>query len=94
MTKTELVNRIAEEAQITKKAAAAALNAFVTSVHDSLKTKDGEIRVSDLGTFKVVARKARTGVDPRTRAEIRIPAMTVPRFSASKALKEAVKKAK
>jgi DNA-binding protein HU-beta len=94
MTKAELVNRIAEEAQITKKAASAALNAFVASIHDSLKTKDGEIRVADLGTFRVVDRKPRSGVDPRTRKEIKIPAMTVPRFSASKALKEAVKKAK
>jgi len=94
MTKAELVNAMAEQANITKKAAVAALNAFIGAVHESLKKKGGRIRVADLGTFAVSKRKARTGVNPQTRKKIKIPAMTVPRFSASKALKEAVKKAK
>ena len=94
MTKAELVNRMAEEAEITKRAAASALNAFITAVHDSLKKKTGRIRVADLGTFYVSKRKARTGVNPQTRKKIKIPAMTVPRFSASKALKDAAKKSR
>ena len=94
MTKAELVDHIAKEAEITKKAAAAALGAVLGAVQESLKKKDGSIRISDVGTFKVVQRKARTGVNPQTRKKIKIPATKVPRFSAAKALKELVKKAK
>ncbi len=94
MTKAELVNLMAKEAGITKKAAASALDALVGAVQKSLKKKDGKIRISDLGTFKVVKRKARTGVNPQTQKKIKIPAMKVPRFSASKALKDAAKKSK
>jgi len=94
MTKAELVNRMAEEANITKKAASAALNAFIETVHDALRKKTGRIRISDLGTYSVSKRKARTGVNPQTGKKIKIPAMTVPRFTASKALKEIAKKAK
>ena len=94
MTKSDLVSHIAKEAGITKKAAAAALDAFVGAVHASLKKKTGSIRVSGLGTFKVSQRKARAGVNPQTRKKIKIAATKVPRFSASKALRETVKKAK
>ncbi|MGO9120845.1 MAG: HU family DNA-binding protein [Desulfomonilaceae bacterium] len=94
MTKSELVNRMAEEAGVTKKSAGAALNALVGAIHDSLKKKDGKIRIAELGTFKVIKKKARTGVNPQTKQKIKIPAGKVPRFSASRALKEAVKKAK
>jgi len=92
MNKLELVNMVAKEAGITKKAAAAALEAVVGAVHDSLKKKDGKIRIADLGTFKVTQRKARTGVNPQTGKKIKIPAMKAPRFIASKALKVSVKK--
>lgn len=94
MTKAELVAHMAEEAAITKKAAALALDALVGAVHDSLKKKEGKIRIADLGTFKVVKKKARTGVNPQTRQKIKIPAAKVPRFTASRALREAAKKAK
>jgi DNA-binding protein HU-beta len=94
MTKAELVDRIAEKAGITKKAAAAALQAVVGAVQDALMKKDGTIRIADLGTFKVSQRKARTGVNPQTQKKIKIPAMKVPRFAAAKALREIVKKAK
>ncbi|MDQ7782040.1 MAG: HU family DNA-binding protein [Desulfomonilaceae bacterium] len=92
MTKAELVGMIAEEAGITKKAASAALEAIVTAIYSSLKKKDGTIRIADLGSFKVVRRKARTGVNPQTRKKIKIPAADVPRFAAAKALRDAVKK--
>lgn len=94
MTKAEVVKRMAEEAGITKKAAATALNALVAAVHETLKQKDGKIRISELGTFRVIKKKARTGVNPQTRQKIKIAAAKVPRFSAARALKEAVKKAK
>jgi DNA-binding protein HU-beta len=94
MTKAELVDGMAKEAGITKKAAAKALTAFVKAIHGSLKKKGGKIRVADLGTFLVVHRKARTGVNPQTRKKIKIPAGNVPRFRASKSLKQAVQKAK
>lgn len=94
MTKAELVAHMAEEAGITKKAAAQALNAIVSAVHESLRKKDGKIRIAELGTFRVIKKKARTGVNPQTRQKIKIPAAKVPRFSASRALRDAAKKAK
>ncbi|MDQ7784456.1 MAG: HU family DNA-binding protein [Desulfomonilaceae bacterium] len=94
MTKAELVAHMAEEAGVTKKAAAAALNAIVTAIHESLKKKDGKIRIADLGTFRVIKKKARMGVNPQTRQKIKIPAAKVPRFTASRALRDAAKKAK
>ncbi len=75
-------------------AADGALNAFVKSIHDSLKKKTGKIRIADLGTFVVSHRKARTGVNPQTRTKIKIPAVNAPRFRPSSALKKAVEKAK
>ena len=94
MNKADLVSHVAKQAGITKKSATIALDAIVGAVHDSLKTKGGSIRISDLGTFKVSQRKARAGVNPQTGQKIKIPATKVPRFSASKALKEAAKKSK
>ncbi len=94
MTKAELVKKIAKDAGITGKVADKALGAFVGAIHASLKKKDGKIRVADLGTFVVVHKKARTGVNPQTKKKIKIPAGNVPRFRASKALKQAVNKAK
>jgi DNA-binding protein HU-beta len=94
MTKAELVNWMAKEAGITKSAAAKALNTVVGAIHASLKKKGGKIRIADLGTFVVAHRKARNGVNPQTKKTIKIPAANIPRFRASKALKQAVHKAK
>ncbi len=94
MTKAELVNLMAKEAGIAKKAAGKALNSFVKAIQDSLKKKGGKIRVAELGTFVVAHRKARTGVNPQTKKKIKIPAGNAPRFKASKSLKEAVAKPK
>ena len=90
MTKGELVSHVAQNAQVTKKAAEMAVDAIIKAIHSSL-TKDGEIRIDQLGTFVVTERKARTGVNPRTGAKIQIPACKVPAFRAAKALKEAAK---
>lgn len=94
MTKSELISRMAEEAAITKKAATAAFDALIGSIHDALRKKDGKIRIADLGTFRVAKRKARTGVNPQTGQKIKIPASKVPRFTPSNALRETAKKAK
>jgi DNA-binding protein HU-beta len=91
MTKSELVAKIAREAGISNKAADKALNSFIGAIHDSLKGPERQIRIPDLGTFKVTKRSARTGVNPRTGEKLDIPASEVPGFSASKALKETVK---
>jgi DNA-binding protein HU-beta len=94
MTKAELISRMADEAGVTKKAATAAFNALVGSIHDALRKKDGKIRIADLGTFKVSKRKARTGVNPQTGQKLKIPATKVPRFTAANALREIARKAK
>ncbi len=90
MTKVELVAQIAQESGITKQKAKAALKSLIEAIGQVLK-KDGEIRVNSLGTFRVRKRKARTGVNPRTGAKIKIPATKAPAFRAAKALKDAVK---
>jgi len=91
MTKAELVAQIAQEAGISKKAAAIALDSVVESIHGVLK-KGERIRITDLGSFSVVTRQARKGVNPRTGKPIKIPATKAPKFTPAKALKEAVKK--
>jgi DNA-binding protein HU-beta len=91
MTRNELIERIAKDAGISKKSAAVALGALTGAIRDSLKQKEGRIRVRDLGTFKVVHRKARAGVDPRTRQPIQIPAGRVAKFVPSQALKGSVR---
>ncbi len=90
MTKSELVAKLAEEGKVTKKAAAGILDGLVKALHESLKAGE-KIRIDGLGTFVVVDRKARTGVNPQTQAKIKIPATKAPAFRAAKALKDAVK---
>ena len=90
MNKTELVDAIAESADLTKTQAKAALEATLSAISDSLKSGEA-VQLVGFGTFKVRPRAARTGRNPQTTAEIQIPATTVPAFSAGKALKDAVK---
>jgi DNA-binding protein HU-beta len=90
MTKAELVTKVAQDSNISKKSAQAAVTAVIKAVQDSLK-EEGKIRIDGLGTFLVSNRAARTGVNPRTRTKIDIPATKVPSFRAAKVLKEAVK---
>jgi DNA-binding protein HU-beta len=93
MKKSELVAAVAEEAGITKKSADAAVSAVVESVTKAL-VKGDKVQLVGFGTFEVRKRKARTGRNPRTNKEIKIPASKVPAFKAGKALKEAVNKHK
>ncbi len=91
MTKPELVTFIAQKAEITKKAATVVLETFVKTIQSSLTEPDGKIRVSDLGTFRVIKTRKRLGVNPQTGKKMTIPAMKLARFSPSKALVETVR---
>jgi len=89
VTKTELVNAIAEKSELSKSDSEKALKAFVDTVTEALKGGD-KIALVGFGTFSVGERAARVGKNPQTGAEIKIPAAKVPKFKAGKALKDAV----
>ena len=89
MNKSTLIEHIQSQAGITKAQATAALQAFETSVIDTL-ANGGEVTLIGFGTFKVTDRAARTGRNPKTGEELQISASKVPTFKAGKALKEAV----
>jgi DNA-binding protein HU-beta len=90
MTKAELVEKIAKEADISKVAAATALNSFMDGVVKTLKKKDGKVTLVGFGTFTKVRRKARTGRNPQSGAPIKIKARNVVKFKPGKLLKDAV----
>jgi DNA-binding protein HU-beta len=89
VTKGELVNQIASEAEIPKAAAEKALKAVTDGVTGALKNGD-KVSLVGFGTFDISKRAARKGRNPQTGAEIQIKASNVPRFKAGKALKDAV----
>lgn len=89
MNKSELVDHIAAQAEITKAAAARALDALIDGVKATLK-KGGSVTLVGFGTFAVGKRTARTGRNPRTGVEIKIKAAKVPKFRAGKGLKDAL----
>ena len=90
MTKAELVEKMAGDADISKAAAGKALDSLIDAVVKTVK-KGNKVALVGFGTFSVSKRKARTGRNPQTRATIKIAARKVPKFSAGKAFKEAVK---
>ena len=90
MTKAELISELATKSDITKKVAETMLKTLIEAVHRTLK-ETGEIRIDGLGSFKVMERKARIGVNPQTGAKMEIPTTKAPAFRAAKSLKEAVK---
>ncbi len=89
MNKTELVAAMAEKAELSKKDSEKALKAFIDVVSEELQ-KGEKIQLVGFGTFEVSERAARTGKNPQTGAEIKIPASKAPKFKAGKALKDAV----
>ncbi|MBL4828958.1 nucleoid-associated protein HU-alpha [Aliivibrio kagoshimensis] len=89
MNKTQLIDVIAEKADLSKAQAKAALEATIGSVTDALKEGD-QVQLIGFGTFKVNHRAARLGRNPKTGAEIQISAANVPAFTSGKALKDAV----
>jgi DNA-binding protein HU-beta len=89
VNKSELIDAIAESADLSKASATRALDAVVDTIVESLKSGDPVVLVG-FGTFAVKDRAARTGRNPQTGAEIQIAAAKVPGFKAGKALKDAV----
>lgn len=89
MSKKELVDAIAEKAELSKKDATKALDAFVEVITETLKSGDS-VRLIGFGTFGTAKRKARTGMNPRTGEKIKIKASVAPTFKAGKNLKAAL----
>lgn len=90
MTKSDLIEVMADGADISKAAAARALDSMVTGITKTLK-KNGKVTLVGFGTFSVSKRKARKGRNPRTGETIKIPAAKLPKFSAGKAFKQGIK---
>ena len=89
MNKTELVAAMAEQTNLSKKDAEAALKAFIDVVSEELK-KGEKIQLVGFGTFEVSERAERTGRNPQTGKEMVIPASKAPKFKAGKALKDMI----
>ena len=89
MNKNELVNAVADAADLSRKDADAAVTAMVDAITAALQEGD-KVQLVGFGSFEVKRRGARTGRNPRTKEEIEIPAAIVPLFKPGKILKEAV----
>lgn len=89
MNKSDLIEHIASQADISKAAAARALDAVTGAVQSTLK-KGETVALVGFGTFSMVKRPARTGRNPRTGEAVKIKARKAPKFVAGKALKDAL----
>ena len=89
MNKNELIARVADRTNMSKAAAAEAVEATFSEIEAALKG-GGEVRIVGFGNFVVAHRKASTGRNPRTGESINIPASSTPKFRPGKALKDAV----
>ena len=79
MNKTDLVNEVAAKAQINKGTAKAALDAVLESIEQAL-ANDDKVQLIGFGTFSIVEKPARTGINPRTNEQLEIPARKVVKF--------------
>ena len=91
MNKAELINAVAEAADVSKKDAEAVITAALDTITAALKDGD-KVQLVGFGSFEVKKRAARIGRNPKTKESIEIPASVVPVFKAGKALKDAVAK--
>jgi DNA-binding protein HU-beta len=89
LNKSDLIEQIAQAAEISKSAAERAVDALVVAVKTSLR-KDEMVTLVGFGTFYAGKRTARVGRNPRTGAEVQIAAARLPKFRAGKALKDAI----
>lgn len=89
MNKAELIDAVADSADLSKASAGRALDAAIEAITKALKIGD-TVTLVGFGTFSVRKRAARTGRNPRTGEEIKIKASKVPGFKAGKALKDAI----
>lgn len=87
MNKAELINAVAEKADVSKKDAEAVISATLETITAALKEGD-KVQLVGFGSFEVKKRAARMGRNPKTKEAIEIPATTIPVFKAGKALKE------
>jgi len=90
MTKADLIEKMAKDAAIAKAAAGKALDSLIDGIKKTLK-KGNKVALVGFGTFSISKRKARKGRNPRTGEAITIKAAKVPKFSAGKGFKDAVK---
>jgi DNA-binding protein HU-beta len=90
VTKSELVDQVADRSGLTKSDTARAIDAVLETVEDALR-RGSDVTLSGFGKFHVGERGARQGVNPRTGERIQIAASRVPRFTAGSGLKKAVK---
>lgn len=90
VNKDTLVHAVVAQTDLTKKDVEAVIEAVVDTITKELSI-GSKVTLTGFGTFKVSQRAAREGINPQTKAKITIPAMTVPKFTAGKSLKEAVK---
>jgi len=90
MNKTQLVDALAQQTQLTKTSVEDVVNAALDLIKKSVK-KGEDVTLVGFGTFTKSKRKARSGRNPQTGKEIKIQAMTVPRFRAGKEFKDAVR---
>ncbi|HED38798.1 MAG TPA: HU family DNA-binding protein [Chromatiales bacterium] len=90
MNKAELIDAVAESADISKAAAGRAIDGMTAAVSNALK-KDDSVTLVGFGTFSVRERAARKGRNPQTGEEIDIKAAKLPVFKAGKTLKDAIK---
>jgi DNA-binding protein HU-beta len=91
MNKEELVQEVSKKAKVTQKEVAEVLSTFIDVVEKTV-SKGKKVTLVGFGTFEARKRSARTGRNPQTGKEIKIPAKTVPTFSAGKKFKELVNK--
>jgi DNA-binding protein HU-beta len=89
LNKQDMIEQIAQAAEVSKSAAERAVDALVTAIKTSLKKGD-MVTMVGFGTFYVGTRKARQGRNPRTGEALKIAAAKVPKFRAGKALKDAI----
>jgi DNA-binding protein HU-beta len=91
MTRTDLIEAIAQETGSDRQQAKGFLEGFTRIIEREMKN-EGEVPLAGLGKFKVVKRQARTGRNPMTGESIQIPAKTVVKFTVAKVLKDSIKK--
>ena len=90
MNKADLIEQMAKETKLPKTACKDCLESFIKTIEVSLK-KNKSVVLTGFGTFSVMKRKARTGVNPATGKKMTIPARKVPKFKAGKQLKDMIK---
>ena len=90
MNKAELVALVAEKVDLTKKATEEVINILFDTISETLETGE-KVVISGFGTFEIRSRVARTGRNPRTGADIDIPAQKTPAFRTGKVLKDMVR---